>query len=214
MLVQRNTLQPFIVRLNAALYSFSRPLSRTLRIDDIDDEPCSSSESWLLISQSRADPEVPLTSVASVTCQTTTPLPAQDQPRANVKKNLLLHREEPLQPPTFKLKSKLPRLHYGGLEIPELHCFTSFVTAHSGTDTQVYNSLMRPTAKSLPSPATFRKATTSLQSTAQKDESDADRARSVLKDIFYMMLVFHPSCIVRSTLQHLLINISTALPTV
>ena len=164
---------------------FSRPLSGTLRIDDFDDEPCSSSESWLLVSESRADPEVPLTSVASVACQTTTPLPAQDQPRANLKKNLLLHREEPLQPPTFKLKAKLPRLHYGGLEMPELHCFTSSLAANSDTDTQVYNSFMRPTAKSLPSPATFRKATASLQSTAQKDESDADRARSLLRDIFY-----------------------------
>ena len=69
--------------------------------------------------------------------------------------------------------------------LPELHCFTSSLTASSETDTQIYNSFVRPTAKSLHSPATFRKATTSLQSTAQKDESEADRARSLLRDIFY-----------------------------
>ena len=150
----------------------------------------------------------------SVACQTTTPLPAQDQPRTNLKKNLLLHREEPLQPPTFKLKAQLPRLHYGGLETPELHCFTSSLTASSDTETQIYNSFVRPTAKSLPSPATFRKATTSLQSTAQKDESDADLARSLLRDIFYDVAFSSKLYCEIFTSANLLISILTASPTV
>ena len=70
---------------------------------------------------------------------------------------------------------------------PRLLNFTashSLTTVHTADPPKADTSL-RPTAKSLPSPATFRKAVTSLQSTANKDESDAERARFYLRKIFY-----------------------------
>ncbi len=92
---------------------------------------------------------------------------------------------EALPPPLFRPKSKLPRLQDAGIQPPELHCFTS-----SGATTIIPKSphaaiFLKPTATSLPSPATFRKAATSLQSTVNKDESDAEKARSLLREIFF-----------------------------
>ena len=46
-------------------------------------------------------------------------------------------------------------------------------------------TFLTPTAKPLPSPTTFRKAVTTLQSSTQKDEMEASRARPWLLDIFY-----------------------------
>ena len=68
---------------------------------------------------------------------------------------------------------------------PELHCFSSSLTAVCAPNPTQAVIFLGPTAKSLPSPATFRKAATSLQSTINKDESDAERARSFLRGIFY-----------------------------
>ena len=97
--------------------------------DDIDDDPASHSESWLLISQTTEDLEVLPTSIATVACQTSaSPQPLYEKPRSNLEKNRFLHRTEALPPPLFKPKSKLPRLHYGGLQAPELHCFSSSLT--------------------------------------------------------------------------------------
>ena len=96
---------------------------------DIHDDPASHSESWLLISQTTEDPEVLPTSRVTVACQTTaSPQPLYEKPRPNLEKNRLLHRTEALPPPSFKPKSKLPRLHYGGLQAPKLHCFASSLT--------------------------------------------------------------------------------------
>ena len=141
---------------------------------DIDDDPASHSESRLLISQTTEDLEVLPTSIATVACQTSaSPQPLYERPRSSLEKNHLLHRAEALPPPSFEPKSKLPRLHYGGL-----HTVCAPNPAQAAT-------FLRPIAKSLPSPATFRKAVTSLQSTIDEDESDAERARSFLPDIFY-----------------------------
>ena len=79
------------------------------------------------------------------------------------------------------LRSNRSPLHYGGLQ----HCFESSLTTVCAPSPAQAATFLRPTAKSLPSPATFRKAITSLQSTIDKDESDAERARSFLHDIFY-----------------------------
>ena len=152
--------------------------------EDIDDDPAHS-ESWLLISQSNDDPEAFPTSSATVACQTSALPQLYEKPRSNLEKTRPLHRAEALQPPSFKPKSKLPRLQYGGLQAPEPHCFASSLTTVHTADPPKAETFLRPTAKSLPSPATFRKAVTSLQSTANKDESDAERARSFLHDIFY-----------------------------
>ena len=153
---------------------------------DIDDDPASHSESWLLISQTTEDPEVLPTSIATVACQTSaSPQPLYERPRSSLEKNRLLHRAEALPPPSFKPKSKIPRLHCGGLQAHELHCFASSLTTVCAPNPAQAATFLRPTAKSLPSPATFRKAVTSLQSTIDKGKSDAQRARSFLRDIFY-----------------------------
>ena len=43
-------------------------------------------------------------------------------PRTNVKRLSSYDADTPLQPPKFGFKSKLPSLHYGGLQLPTLHC--------------------------------------------------------------------------------------------
>ena len=82
-------------------------------------------------------------------------------------------------------RSKLPRLQYGGLQAPELHFFASSLTTACAPNPTQAATFLKPTAKSLHSPATFCKAVTSLQSTINKDESDAERAKSFLRDILY-----------------------------
>ena len=129
---------------------------------------------------------LPTSATSSVACQTmASPLPFYETPRSNLEKNRLLHRTDALPPPSFRPKSKLPRLQYGGLQAPELHCFTSSLATDNVTELTQAAIFLKATAKSLPSPATFRKAVTSLQSTVNKGESDAERARSFLRDIFY-----------------------------
>ena len=150
----------------------------------------------------------------SVACQTTTPLPAQDQPRTNLKKNLLLHREEPLQPPLSN--SKLNFQDY----IMEVSKHLNYIASHPlllQAQIQRHRSTTPscdPLPSRFPSPATFRKATTSLQSTAQKDESDADLARSLLRDIFYDVAFSSKLYCEIYTSANLLISILTASPTV
>ena len=154
--------------------------------EDIDDDPASHSESWLLISQTTEGPEVLPPSIATVACQTSAPpQPLYEKPRSNLEKNRLLHQAEALPPPSFKPKSKLPRLQYGGLQAPELHCFASSLTTACAPNPTQAATFLKPTAKSLHSPATFCKAVTSLQLTINKDESDAERARSFLRNILY-----------------------------
>ncbi len=138
----------------------------------------------------RTTPSIPLPEdigdePTTVACQTSAPLQFQEEPRSSLKKNVPLHHEEALQPPSFKPRSKLPRLHYGGLQIPELHCFASSLTTSDTAHPQKADVFFKPTATSLASPATFRKAAISLQSTANEDESDAERARSFLREVFY-----------------------------
>ena len=120
--------------------------------EDIGDEPASILESWLLIPQSNEDPDVPPTSSTTVACQTSAPLQFQEEPRSSLKKNVPLHQEEALQPPSFKPRSKLPRLHYGGVQIPELHCFASSLTTSDTAHPQKADIFFKPTATSLASP--------------------------------------------------------------
>ena len=155
--------------------------------NDTDEDSNSQSGSWLLLSQSAEDPEVPPTSsTTTVGCQTrASPQLSYDKPRSSLN-TLRFHNDtEALSPPSFSPKSKLPRLQYGGLQVPKLHCFESSLTMEDIPETPPTNLFLRPTAKSLPSPATFRKVVTSLQSTVNKDDSEAVRARSLLRDIFY-----------------------------
>ena len=154
--------------------------------DEIDEESMSPSGSWLLLSHSTKDNVIPIqASTADRSCQTQQNSPVTSPtPRSTISSLDLHSGKGALSPPVFLPKSRLPRLHYGGFQTPDLHCFTSSLSPTETPATRDTTRFLQPTAKSLPSPATFRKATAALQSTIQKDEMEAVRARSLLVDIF------------------------------
>ena len=148
----------------------------------IDDEIVSnpSTESWLLISQSFTRQVANLTKEAECQIQsalqsfTAIPDPASNAPWVS-----------PLVP-SFKLESKVPNLTMAGSNLQ-----VSIVLQSHGSVTphQRYHRkkiFLKPTPnKSLPSPTSFRKALTHLQSTADKDLSESERAPSQLREVFY-----------------------------
>ena len=159
---------------------------QTSMSEELDDELRSLSGSWLLLSNSNEDNVTPArVSTADQGCQTQPNSSLPSPTPRSTRSSLYTHNEqEALPPPTFLPKSKLPRLHYGGLTTPDLHCFSSSLPPAVAPAIRNNEIFLQPTAKSLPSPATFRKATTALQSSIQKDEMEASRARSWLLDIF------------------------------
>ena len=113
--------------------------------NDIDEDSNSQSGSWLLLSQSAEDPEVPPTSsTTTVGCQTrASPQLSYDKPRSSLN-TLCFHNDtEALSPPSFSPKSKLPRLQYGGLQVPKLHCFESSLTMEDIPETPPTNLFLR-----------------------------------------------------------------------
>ena len=155
--------------------------------EELDDEPRSLSGSWLLLSNSNDDNVTPArVTTTDQSCQTQPDSSLlSPRPRSTISSLHLHNEKKALPPPTFLPKSKLPRLHYGGLTRPDLHGFSSSLPPAVTQTIRNHEIFLQPTAKSLPSPATFRKATTALQSSIQKDEMEASRARSWLLDIFY-----------------------------
>ena len=112
--------------------------------------------------------------------------PLFHRPRACAKRFFDSSRDAPASVPSFTTpKSKLPKLHYGGLQAPQLHCFATSSCSDPYLHTPQPVQYLKPTPKSLPSPASFRKAIATLQSTTEKDASEAERARSQLRAIFY-----------------------------
>ena len=155
--------------------------------DEPDDGQRSLSGSWLLFSSSNEENVTPTrVTTTDQSCQTQpNSTVALSTPRSTIRPFDANSAEDALPPPTFLPKSKLPRLHYGGLTTPDLHCFGSSLTPKATPVINNSPTFLTPTAKSLPSPTTFRKAVTTLQSSTQKDEMEASRARSWLLDIFY-----------------------------
>ena len=99
---------------------------KTSMSEELDDEPRSLSGSWLLLSKSNEDNVTPArVTTVDQSCQTQ---PNSSSPSSTLRStisSLDIHSEqEALPPPTFLPKSKLPRLHYGGLTTPDLHCFS------------------------------------------------------------------------------------------
>ncbi len=175
--------------------------------EDIDDDPAHS-ESWLLISQPNADPEAFPTSSATVACQTSALPQLYETARSNLEKTRPLHRAEALQPPSFKPKSKLPRLHYGGLQAPELDCFaSSLTTVHTAPPT--HSSDLQPNhylpllhfARLLPC---YSEQLTKMNQMQREPHSSYAT--------FSMKLDSHPNSIVKSITPHLLTNISIVSP--
>ena len=155
--------------------------------DELDDEQGSPSGAWLLLSNSNDENVTPTqVTTADQGCQTQPDYTlTAPKPRSIIRPFDAISTQAALPPPTFLPKSKLPRLHYGGLTSPDLHCFGSSLIPKDKTTADKDPILLAPTAKSLPSPTTFRKTPTALQSSTQKDEIEATRARSWLLDIFY-----------------------------
>ena len=97
---------------------------------DIDEELTSdpSTGSWSLVSQSgkSGTPSKQINPTKEVECQTSSSAPTENSyPRASVKHFLGLSAHKPAAAPSFEPKSKLPKLTYGGLEAPRLHCFAT-----------------------------------------------------------------------------------------
>ena len=153
----------------------------------IDDELTSnpSTGSWLLVSQSPTQSNH-MNSTKEVECQTSPSEQAlYHRPRACAKRFFGLSTDAPASVPSFAPKSKLPKLNYGGLQAPQLHCFAISLQSNSSLHTPQSVQYLKPNRKSLPSPASFRKASTMVQPTSDKDASEAERARPQLRAIFY-----------------------------
>ena len=148
--------------------------------------PPSPSGSWMVIFQSDKKGKQPLPHV-SVSSQASNDPILITTPRSTLSQNHPIPDSNPLQPPMFHPKSKLPRLQYGELSTPTVQCFRSVpLPTVEGEQKSI---LLQATAKSLPSPSQFKKVTTSHQSTSHKDETEAQRAREALTAIFFELLL-------------------------
>ena len=153
---------------------------------NIDEEYDSHSESWLVVSKSQnslhgtqAQP------TSSVACQTSSfSETTKHRPRSQIRDDLY-DEQDALPPPSFQPRSKLPKLHYGGLPKPHLHCFTSATKplVHLGPAPPF--QLLRASAKSIPSPSGFHHPTQKLRSTEEREKYDSTKAKDLLRNIFY-----------------------------
>ena len=122
--------------------------------------PPSPSGSWMVISQSEEKGQRPLPQV-SASSQTLNEPILITSPRSTLSQNHPISDSNPLPPPQFHPKSKLPRLQYGGLPVPAVHCFQS--SPLPTVDLEQTSTLLQATAKSLPSPHQFKKGITSFE---------------------------------------------------
>ena len=151
--------------------------------DDMTSNP--STGSWLLVSQNGTQANH-TKNTKEVECQTSpNGPPLYHCPRACAKRFFGLSNDAPASVPSFPPKSRLPKLHHGGLQAPQLHCFATSSCSDPYPRTPQPVPYVKPIPKSLPSPASFRKAIATLQFTMEKDASEAERARSQLRAIFY-----------------------------
>lgn len=122
---------------------------------DIDDNLDSASDSWILVSKptsSSRSQTGPTTN--SVACQTKTerPLP-QASPRSR-RRDYTPH-DQALPPPKFRMKSKPPIFHVGGLDAPVLQPFTSSTSSKRTTADPPVLKILQASAKHLPSPSSI-----------------------------------------------------------
>ena len=115
---------------------------------DIDVDLTSNSGSWLVVSQSQQSLSSRTTPCTLSTArQTSSAIQIQDTKlRARIREGLCdaSHALPPPNPPKFRPKSRLPELHYGGLQVPFLHCFASSHPSHSSKNIQPRRSYFRP----------------------------------------------------------------------
>lgn len=134
------------------------------------------------------------------------------KPRARVREDLF-DDAQALLPPKLRPKSRLPQLHYGGLQAPSLRCFASSLPTFTQKDNSTQSKLRQAFAKSLPSPTKFHRPIKCLQSTEEKETIEADRARHQLREIFYGIGKSQANYIAKYITRLFLINISIVLQT-
>ena len=127
---------------------------------DIDDNLDSASDSWILVSKptsssrSRTEP-----SFSSVACQTVTNKPLQQTSPRSRPRDYSPYDRQALPPPKFRMKSKPPRFHLGGLDLPDLQHFASSTPPKRTTTDPPVLKLLQASAKHLPSPSKFHHPT-------------------------------------------------------
>ena len=163
---------------------------------DIDDDVDSNSDSWHLPTPVDSNSDAwhlptPTTrsyvapSTNSVACQTTTEKPSfQGKPRSRIH-GFTTQKDQALPPPKFRLKSKPPTLHLGGLDAPTLKPFASQRTTSIVQPDPPCTKLLQASTKHLPSPAKFHHPIRNSQSTELKETIESNRAKELLKTIFY-----------------------------
>ena len=125
-------------------------------------------------------------STKEAVCQTQSGIqPLYCHPRSCIKRCLGISSDTPLPVPSFKPKSKMPKLDYGGLQPPSLHCFATSLFSESPSTPPQETIFLKPTPKSLPFPTSFRKTLTHVQSTSNNFFFASERTRFQLREIFY-----------------------------
>ena len=153
---------------------------------NIDDDLESISGSWIVPSKptstSRSQTEP---STVSIACQTSFQKPSlQVSPRSRPR-DFSTCEAHALPPPKFRMKSKLPTFHLGGLDAPVLHSFASPTTPKGTTSDPPILRILQASAKCLPSPARFHHPTRTSQTTEAKESVESNKAKDRLKEIFY-----------------------------
>lgn len=150
---------------------------------DIDDNLDSASDSWILVSKptsSSRSQTGPTTN--SVACQTKTERPLLKASPRSRRRDYTPH-DQALPPPKFRMKSKPPRFHVGGLDAPVLQPFTSSTSSKRTTADPPVLKILQASAKHLPSPTKFHHPTRTSQSSEAKESMESDRAKDLLKTI-------------------------------
>ena len=153
---------------------------------DIDDELESISGSWIVPSKptstSRSHTEP---STVSIACQTSSQKPSlQVSPRSRPR-DFSTCEAHALPPPKFRMKSKPPTFHLGGLDAPVLHSFASPTKTERTTLDPPILRILQASAKCLPSPARFHHPSRTSQTTEARESAESNKAKDRLKEIFY-----------------------------
>ena len=152
---------------------------------DIDDSSDSISNPWVLVSDSTSSsrPQSKPT-VNSTACQTSANIPQQSTPRSRPR-DFSLFEGSALPPPKFRMRSKPPQYQLGGLKVPELQPFASSTSLKTTPTSFEASKLLQASAKSLPSPSKFHCPLRTTQSTEAKETLESNKAKDLLKSIFY-----------------------------
>ena len=94
-------------------------------------------------------------------------------------------KDKPLQAPSSPPKSKVPKLQHGGLSPPSLHCLATSLLTNPASPLQEKAIFLTPAPKSLTRHPSGRHSQHYSQHPIRQDQSESERARSQLRDVFY-----------------------------